>query len=107
MILSVNAFSKRATCPSSETLLAYRTCDLGIERIVWVSEHLDECDFCGAELQLLTEHASTAQEEECPIVEMPSSLRCLAQSLLTADWLGIESLAETACEKERLTLTDA
>jgi hypothetical protein len=40
-------------------------------------------------------------------VEIPSSLRCLAQSLLTGDWLHIESLAEAAYEKERLTLTDA
>jgi hypothetical protein len=74
--------------------------------MVWVAEHLDECDFCGAELQLLTEHAPL-EDEECKAVEMPSSLRCLAQSLLTANWLHIESLGETAFEKERLTLTDA
>ncbi|HEX8845400.1 MAG TPA: hypothetical protein VF791_12185 [Pyrinomonadaceae bacterium] len=107
MILSLTAFCKRATCPSSETLLAYRTCELAHARVVWVSEHLEECDFCGAELQLLAEHAPHAQEEEYSVVDMPPSLRCLAQSLLTADWLNIESLAETAHEKERLTLTDA
>jgi hypothetical protein len=72
-----------------------------------VEEHLDKCDFCGAELQLLKEHAPSAEEEECPFVDMPLNLRCLAKSLLTADWLSIESLAETAYEKERLTLTDA
>lgn len=107
MILRANAFCKRATCPSSEILLAYRTCGLAAEQRVWVETHLDECDFCGAEFQLLTEHAPAEEEEECAFVDIPSNLRCLAQSLLTADWLHIESLGETAFEKERLTLTDA
>jgi hypothetical protein len=106
MILGAITFCKRATCPSSETLLTHKTHTLAAEQTVWVESHLDECDFCGAEFQLLTEHAPT-EEEECEIVEMPSSLRCLAHSLLTADWLHIESLGETAFEKERLTLTDA
>ena len=74
--------------------------------MVWVATHLDDCDFCGAELQLLTEHAPV-EDEDCGFVEMPSNLRCLAQSLLTVDWLHIESLGETVFEKERLTLTDA
>jgi hypothetical protein len=74
--------------------------------MIWVASHLDECDFCGAELQLLTEHAP-AEEEECVLAEMPLNLRWLAKSLLNTDLLGLESLAETAYEKERLTLTDA
>jgi hypothetical protein len=106
MILRAITFCKSATCPSSETLLTYRTRALALEQTVWVESHLDECDFCGAEFQLLAEHAPT-EEEECEIVDMPSSLRRLAQSLLTADWLHIESIGETAFEKERLTLTDA
>jgi hypothetical protein len=106
MILRANAFCKKATCPSSESLLAHRTSSLAVEQRVWVEAHLDECDFCSAEFQLLTEHAPT-EEEECAFVDIPSNLRCLAQSLLTADWLHIESLGETVFEKERLTLTDA
>jgi hypothetical protein len=106
MILRATAFSKKATCPSSDTLLTYRTSSLAMEQTVWVEAHLDECDFCGAEFQLLAEHAPT-DEEECAFVDIPSNLRCLAQSLLTANWLHIESLGETAFEKERLTLTDA
>jgi hypothetical protein len=77
-----------------------------MEQTLWVEAHLDECDFCGAEFQMLAEHASRV-EEECAFVDIPSNLRCLAQSLLTADWLHLESLGETAFEKERLTLTDA
>ena len=107
MILSAIAFCKRATCPSSETLLAYRTCEeMAAERMIWVASHLDECDFCGAELQLLSDHAAV-EEEECAFSDMPLNLRWLAKSLLGADRLGLESLAGTAYEKERLTLTDA
>ena len=109
MILSATTFCKRATCPSAETLLTYRRDALAMEQTVWVEAHLDECDFCGAEYQLLAAHPYTeeAEEEACALVKMPTSLRCLAQSLLTADWVHIESLGETAFEKERLTLTDA
>ena len=108
MILGVITFCKRATCPSSEILLAYTTRELTTEQSVLIEEHLDACDFCGAEFQLLTKHAPlTEAEEECAPVDMPSNLRCLAQSLLTPGWLYIESLAEKAYEKERLTLTDA
>ena len=106
MILSAIAFCKRATCPSSETLLAYRTCGLAVERMISVASHLDECDFCGAELQMLTEHAP-AEIEECPLSAIPANLRWLAESLLSTNLLNLEALAEPAYEKERLTLTDA
>ncbi|HKC63216.1 MAG TPA: hypothetical protein VKB86_06235 [Pyrinomonadaceae bacterium] len=106
MILGVITFCKRATCPSSQTLLAHTTHDLAREQSVLIEEHLDRCDFCGAEFQLLTRHAPLT-EEDCAPVDMPSSLRCLAQSLLTPDWLHMESLAGAAYDKERLTLTDA
>ena len=106
MILSAIAFCKSATCPASETLLDYGTCGLAAEQMMCVEEHLEKCDFCDAEFQLLAAHAPTEEEEIAP-TDIPSNLRCLAQSLLTADWLSIESLAEPAYEKERLTLTDA
>lgn len=77
------------------------------ERMIWVASHLDECDFCGAEFQLLTEHAPI-EEEECAFTDMPLNLRWLAKSILSTDLLSLEeSLGGTAYEKERLTLTDA
>ena len=79
---------------------------MAAEQMVWVASHLDKCDFCGAEFQLLTEHAP-AEEEECAISDMPLNLRWLAKSILSADLLGLESLVGTIYEKERLTLTDA
>jgi hypothetical protein len=75
--------------------------------MVWVESHLDECDFCGAEFQLLIEHAPAEEEEECALADMPLNLRWLAKSLLSHDLLVLESLAGTVHEKERLTLTDA
>jgi hypothetical protein len=107
MILNAIAFCKRATCPSAETLLAYRTCEMAAQQMTWVATHLDECDFCGAEFQLLAQHAPTEEEEECVLSDMPLNLRWLATSLLGTDLIELESLAETAYEKERLTLTDA
>jgi hypothetical protein len=74
--------------------------------MVWVASHLDECDFCGAELQLLTEH-TPVEEEECQLSDMPPHLRWLAESLLSSNLLNLESLTGTVYEKERLTLTDA
>lgn len=80
---------------------------MAAERMIWVASHLDECDFCCAELQLLTEHAPAEEEAECALADMPLNLRWLAKSLLSTDLLGLETLAGTAYEKERLTLTDA
>ena len=74
--------------------------------MVSVASHLDECDFCGAELQLLTDHPP-ADVETCGLAVMPPHLRWLAESLLGASVLNLESFARTVFEKERLTLTDA
>ena len=71
-----------------------------------VASHLCECDFCGAEAQLLKAHPPV-ETESCTFVDIPSNLRWLAQSLLSINLVNIESLAESSCEKERLTLTDA
>ena len=106
MILSAIAFCKRASCPSSETLLLYRTRNLAARRMACVASHLDECDFCGAELQLLTHHTPPEQEEYV-VTAMPANLRWLAEKLLGAVPLNLEVLIEPAYEKERLTLTDA
>jgi hypothetical protein len=74
--------------------------------MVCVATHLEECDFCGAELQLLTEHAP-AEVQECSLTAMPPHLRWLAESLLSTSLLNLEALVEPIHEKERLTLTDA
>jgi hypothetical protein len=104
--LSVIKFCKRAACPSSETIVSYQTCALAAEQRISIASHLCECDFCGAEAQLLKAHPPV-ETETCAFTDMPLNLRWLAQSLLGSNLIDIESLAETSCEKERLTLTDA
>ena len=99
------SFSKQATCPSSELLLSYLAGALLFEQRMWVAGHTEACEFCGAELQLLTEHAPT-EVEEFTLVDIPLNLRRLAESLLNIS-PAIETLRETAYEKEGLTLTDA
>jgi|SRR5882724_9931138 len=73
-------FRKRISCPSSETLLAFRRSHLSYEGDARIETHLATCDFCNAELQLLTFHQS--DPEEYAFAEMPAPLRRLAQSLL-------------------------
>lgn len=104
--LRVIKFCKQAACPSSETLISYQARALATEQRIRVDSHLCECDFCGAEAQLLKAHPP-AEPEACAITEIPSNLRWLAQSLLSTNLINIETLAERSCEKERLTLTDA
>jgi hypothetical protein len=104
--LRVIKFCKQAACPSSETLVSYQACALATEQRIRVASHLCECDFCGAEAQLLRAHPPV-EAETCALTDMPSNLRWLAQSMLSKNLINIEALAETSCEKERLTLTDA
>ncbi len=81
MALSLmTVFRKRISCPSSESLLAFGRSPLCDEESAHIEAHLATCDFCNAELQLLTLHRGFA--EVCAFVEMPAQLRRLAESLL-------------------------
>jgi hypothetical protein len=102
---SMILFCKQATCPSSETLLSYQQVGLTSEQRAWIASHLTACDFCGAELQLLTKYSPTG--EEYALADIPLNLRHLAEALLSGVQLKPESFIETVYEKERLTLTDA
>jgi hypothetical protein len=97
-------FCKQATCPSSETLLSYGVANLSSEMKAHVAAHLTACEFCSAELQLLTRHAPLAAPH-CEQTIMPAPLRYLAESLLAGSLLRMESFTENIYDKERLTLT--
>lgn len=101
----VSVFRKETGCPSAETLLFYCSNELSSEQYTWIASHLDVCEFCAAELQLLRAHRPI--EEECPAADMPLHLRCLAEALLGGDLTSVEVYAEAAYEKAPLTLTDA
>jgi hypothetical protein len=77
--LPVKVFAKSATCPSSEKLLAFAKSQLPSQTEFIVS-HLEYCDFCRAELQLLKRFP--ARPEIIAEGEIPASLRTLAESIL-------------------------
>jgi hypothetical protein len=101
---STRIFRKQATCPSAEMLLSYSAASLAPEPRERISSHLSACEFCSAELQLLTKHAPLAAERY-EQTNMPVSLRYLAESLMAGSLLRMESFADTIYDKERLTLT--
>lgn len=105
--VSTARFRKLRTCPSVEVLILYRDAELASERQDKITRHLTSCDFCGAEMQLLSRHWT----KECPILkgagEMPSSLRRLAEDVMAEPPLDRARFVEAVCDIDRLTLTDA
>jgi hypothetical protein len=103
---SITVFCKQAVCPSAETLVYYHTLRLAQDEAAMVQEHLSCCEFCGAELKLLSTHAPL--DEEYRGAEIPAHLRSLAEALMgKAELSHIVSLPDISYERERLTLTDA
>lgn len=106
---STAEFRKQKTCPSAEVLLLYKDARLAATRRQSVAAHLAACDFCGAELQLLSRHWTRAavRRAASAAIEMPSNLRRLAEDLMATPSLNRARFAETIYELDRLTLTDA
>ena len=74
-------FRKTAACPTSNTLVGYRCEKLSPEIARLVRRHLEDCEFCNAELRLLAHHkARRGRQATAP--EIPINLRILAESLL-------------------------
>jgi len=78
--LPLNVFRKSATCPRSEDLLALTQSKLSFSRQALIEAHLEHCEFCRAELQLLGRYRP--QSEVTTASEIPLSLRQLAEYLL-------------------------
>jgi len=92
----VTLFCKTSRCPTSQALLAYHRSPLAVEGRTHIKDHLASCDFCNAELQLLTRYRN--EVEAYSFAEMPSQLRRLAEDLLktsTATFRGLAELGET------------
>ena len=106
--VSTARFRKLRTCPSAEVLIKYGQAELACETEERVSHHLASCDFCGAEMQLLSKHWRRDFPALKGAGEMSLSLRRLAEDLLTTlPALNRARFAETICDIDRLTVSDA
>jgi hypothetical protein len=95
-------FRKLRTCPQTETLLT--TFSAGVPRGGRVAEHVRSCDFCGAEVQLLSLHAPPADALPfAAVLAMPAPLRRLAEDILSEPCYNRARFAESLMEIERLT----
>ena len=106
--VSTARFRKLRTCPSAEVLIKYGQAELACETEERVSHHLASCDFCGAEMQLLSKHWRRDFPALKAAGDMSLSLRRLAEDLLTTlPALNRARFAETICDIDRLTVSDA
>lgn len=100
-------FSKQATCPSADELLSFNAAGQAVRQDTRISSHLAECEFCAAEFQLLSSHAST-EVLSYKVAEIPAHLRHLAEMLLRGNHESAPgAVSGTKDQNERLTLTDA
>ena len=103
---STAPFCKLRTCPTSETLLLYHDAALARDATGEVTEHLTDCDFCGAELHLLSRFRPTEPLVIRP-ARMPWPLYRLARDLFAASARAATRAAAHIYDRDRLTLTDA
>jgi len=104
--ISTAAFCKSKACPSAEMLLLYRGNTLASGTCRRVSAHLKKCDFCGAELQLLTKHPPVGASRY-EVIRIPPPLYQLAMDILAIPARSHEGALTELYESGSLTLTDA
>jgi hypothetical protein len=95
--LAGTKFEKKRQCPSSETLFSYQRHDLTSGQTSRITSHLSACDFCSAELELLSRYPYAIESYESP--SLPVGLRALAEALLTGNSSGRTKLLERIYER--------
>ena len=103
---STAPFCKLRACPTSETLLLYHDAALAREAAGEVTQHLSCCDFCGAELHLLSRFPPAGPPQVRP-AQIPWPLYRLANDLFSDSARAAERAAARTYDRDRLTLTDA
>jgi hypothetical protein len=104
--VSTATFRKRKTCPSAEMLLLYHDAVLAPALARAIAAHLNRCDFCGAELFLLTKCPPTALVCYTPAA-IPQPLYRLAKTLLSVAPRVASRTLELIYDSDRLSFTDA
>jgi hypothetical protein len=100
---STARFRKLRTCPQTDTLLTFCQGARTAARAGRVAEHVESCDFCGAEVQLLSRHAPAADALPSAAPALPPHLRRLAEDILAEPSYNRARFAESLLEIERLT----
>jgi hypothetical protein len=88
-VKSKATFCKRAACPSAETLLYFQAERLSKTQKARVVSHLNQCDFCRAELHLFSRH-NLADVGCLQTTEIPKHLRKLVESIFNNTTLSKE-----------------
>ena len=97
--LGGSRFQKKRCYLSSDILASNRRADLAAEQTPRIASHLSSCDFCAAELQLLSNHPAVEQLQEGRV--LPPDLGALATAILTEDSYKTESWLFRFTEKTR------
>ena len=98
-------FRKVLTCPRTEALLSLSRGETKAQKSV--KAHVSSCDFCGAEMQLLSRFPPPANALPFAVFSIPAPLSLLAQEILAESSFNRARFADSIMEIERLTLTDA
>ena len=100
---STARFRKLRTCPRTDALLTFCLDARTASRGGRVAEHVESCDFCGAEVQLLSRHAPKSEALSLAAPTIPAHLRRLAEDVLDEPSCNRTRFAESLLEIERLT----
>ena len=98
-------FCKNSECPSSQDLLGFQNKELAPQIEAFILEHLELCDFCGAEVELYSQFPEI--EERVSISEIPAPLFELAQFLLSNGHKDRSLLDKLLIEDNGLKLKEA
>ncbi len=98
-------FCKNATCPSSQSLLAFPNGETQNEENEAIRKHLTACEFCAAEVEF---YGRFPQSEDAYIeTKIPLPLYQLAEALLSSRQKDFIQLNKLLRENESLTFEKA
>jgi hypothetical protein len=98
-------FCKNATCPPSQSLLAFQKGEIHNDEEECISQHLDSCEFCAAEVEFYARFPQS--EAPCPETNIPAPLFQLAEALLSNRQKNFTLLNRLLGENESLKFEKA
>ena len=103
----MTAFCKHEDCPSSNELLDYQNGELLLAASTAIHKHLEQCEFCSAEVQFYSHYPQEEISETLESAEIPAPLYELAEALLKKRHADARSLDSLLKEKGGLVLKKA